>query len=70
LNTTNRKAMTPQPQRTNSLAMANGYTNNSASRDSITTSSTNSMLLLSGSNTSASMPSSPVTRYALTFYGS
>eukprot|EP00953_Heterococcus_sp_UTEX-ZZ885_P004192 2765-Heterococcus_DN1.PRE.2 len=62
LNNTNRKAMTPQPQRTNSLAMANGYTDSSASRDSINSSSTNSILLLSSSNTSASMPSSPVTR--------
>jgi hypothetical protein len=58
--------MTPQPQRTNSLAMANGYTDSSASRDSINSSSTNSILLLSSSNTSASMPSSPVTRYVLT----
>eukprot|EP00953_Heterococcus_sp_UTEX-ZZ885_P004190 2764-Heterococcus_DN1.PRE.2 len=66
LNNTNRKAMTPQPQRTNSLAMTKSYTNNSVSRDSINSSSINSILLLSGSNTSASMPSSPVTRNMLT----
>jgi hypothetical protein len=58
--------MTPQPQRTNSLAMTNGsYSNNSASRDSINSTSSNNMVSLSSNSISTSMPSSPVTRYML-----